>query len=109
MPRKPKIKTAVDSPTVTFRLDDEPRQMLNGRAKILKIRRNDLARHYVMHTLGEYDERVRLQDSVDQLKADVQNLIKDQIDAIEVLLTSAGRMKAEDAQRWVEENFRSRL
>jgi hypothetical protein len=101
------------SSTVGFRLDPEALDVLRRRAERLGSSHHELARQYVLETLGGQQERaalqqavVSLQQGVVSLKEELTELREDFALAVECLLTSAGQANEKEAQEWVQKSFR---
>ena len=58
----------VAPPTVGFRLDDGSRRVLAQRADALGVSPHELARHYVVESLQEAEERAALREAILQLR-----------------------------------------
>ena len=89
---------------ITFRPEQEIYDLLEQRAQDLGISVGDLACHYITGVVrGETGE----QSSPAAVVALLAEMREDIAVSVEHLLTSAGRVKAEDALKWTDENLRT--
>ena len=65
-----------------------------------------LARQYVLEVLQEREEREALRQAVGALHRGLGAIRDDVAAAVEVLLSSAGKVTEADARSWVDENFK---
>src|SRR5262245_30136393 len=91
--------------TIGFRLDEESLRLLQQRALRLGVSRHELARHYLVETLSEKEERALLRQAIFQLSQELQGLRQDLSLAAEALLASAGQVTDKDAHRWAKGNL----
>lgn len=105
---KPPVSASVVVPTtIGFRLDAASRQVLGERAFRLKVSVHDLARDYVIEALQAQDVRFLLAQSLQGIEERLNLLRGDFATTTEAMLVNAGKIKAEEAHRWVEETFRT--
>jgi hypothetical protein len=90
------------SPTISFRLDDDSARALIERSYSLGVSVHELARHYVMEMLQEHEERAALRDAIRQLHEILQQHRADVAFAVRALLTSAGKVPEDKAEKWVK-------
>ena len=89
---------------ITFRPEQEIYDLLEQRAQELGISVGDLACRYITGVVrGETGE----QSSPAAVVALLTEMREDIAVSVEHLLTSAGRVKAEDALKWTDENLRT--
>lgn len=103
----PKPKKVDPSPgVIAFRLDPESEQILAERAAALGVSRNILARRYVIEALEASEERAALREAVNAANGNLNRFHDNFIFAVEALLVSAGKVKPDEAQAWIEEHFK---
>ncbi len=105
----PAVAAAAPQPSpliIGFRLDDESRRILSERAARLGISVHDLARSYVNEALHVREERALLVQSLQHIEERLTLIRGDVATTAEALLANAGKVKLEEAHRWVVENFR---
>ena len=89
---------------ITFRPEQEIYDLLEQRALALGVSIHEVACHYVTGVVrGETGE----QSSPAAVVALLADLREDIAVSVEHLLVSAGRVKAEDALKWTDENLRA--
>lgn len=93
--------------TIAFRLDEESRAALAGRAGALGVSCHELARNYVLEALSAAEERVVLHENIAALAEETTLLRRDLATAVLALLTSAGRVELKAAVDWVKTNLTS--
>jgi hypothetical protein len=92
--------------TIGFRLDDESRRVLGERAARLRVSVHDLARTYVREALHVREERAILVQTLRSIDDRLLRLHGDVATTAEAMLVNAGKVQAEEAHHWVEENFK---
>ena len=110
LPTKPTKSATAAAPatdTIGFRLEAEPRRILDERAAKLGVSPHALARHYVMEVLAEPEERAALRQAVQALSQSVARTHESLALGVEALLCSAGRVEEDKARAWVDLNFKS--
>lgn len=91
--------------TIGFRLGEGDGEVLMSRATALGVSAHDLARVYTQQALREKEERANLWSAIQKLHTEIAELRKDILVSTAVLLSSAGKVEADEAQTWVEENL----
>lgn len=94
--------------TVGFRLDGECLSVLAQRAALHEVSIHQYARGLVLQTLSEAENRADLGAAVVQLQADVQQLRRDFVLAVEALLIAAGKLNQKEAAEWIQRNYQPR-
>lgn len=103
---KARTKTSeTSSTTISFRLNDDVQIALAARADVLGVSVHELARHYVMEMLGQGEERSALREAVVAVHNEVHLLRENVMISIRALLSSAGRVKPDEAEKWTEKVF----
>jgi len=97
------------SSTIGFRVNDEIRRALCGKAELFGRSANDLARQYVIEALSTEEERSTLRQEVSRLRAEIAELREDLALVAKALLVSAGKVTPEVAETWAEENLKSAI
>jgi aryl-alcohol dehydrogenase-like predicted oxidoreductase len=102
------VKKAARCPaTIGFRLSEEDGEVLAARAKTLGVSVHDLARFYTITAVRDREERVDLRGALEKLHQEMTELRKDVVISTEVLLSSAGKVEAEEARAWVDKTLSS--
>lgn len=103
--RKGQLAAAASPVTVGFRLDDEHRVLLGGRALKAGVSPHELARQFVVEALNDRAQLPAVQQAIVALGAQVEQLRADLALAVEALLVGAGSAKSEEASEWVRNNL----
>lgn len=98
--------TSPENATVAFRLDKDSRQSLEERAARLGVSAHLLAKHYVELALAWPQERSQWHEAVVSFNDCVVALREDFATVTKALLVNAGKVEAEEAERWVVKTFK---
>ncbi len=96
-------RTTPESKTIGFKLDDDSRTKLALQAEQLGVSRNLLARDFVLKALNESAD---VFGAVVTLNQQMLAMREELALMAEVLLTHAGKVDAEDAKKWADENIK---
>ncbi len=91
--------------TIGFRVGDKDGEVLLARSNTLGVSVHDLARHYTLSALRDREDRAELRDAILKLQKELIELRRDVTTATEALLSSAGKVEAEEAREWVEKTL----
>lgn len=92
---------------ISFRLDDDSWAILTRRAERLKISPNILARHYLLETLADAEERIVLRKAVETLAAHVLDARRDISLGMRTVLVATGNVSEKKAEEWAQKNLYS--
>lgn len=96
-------KEESDSELVGFKLDDDNRAKLNAQAREMGLKRNLLARDFVLKALNE---QMDLAGAVVTLNQQLFVLREELALVAEVLLSHGGKLTTQEAKKWADENIK---
>ena len=91
--------------TLGFRLGESQRQTLEERAKKVGSTPSELARQLVVEGLNDEREIDQLRAKVSSVESQLLTLRKDLNVSVQALLVASGKVNAEQAREWVQQNL----